>query len=388
MARSARLTVLLLSAAAFLFGTAAAAVPPDTLFLTKEHSWDVVNDYYCPNDNPEVQYGCRGGSGQCFYPIHFANSSRCDAYVQCMVLDKKSRSKTRRFAAARIRSCREFNESAEFSPLTRKCEDKGAWGTCTYYENWKRPMEMGEPPNRANPEGSRKWGRPKKLAGRLATRDNDLAIRDGALPPWAFQRNPEQAAQQDFVDWFFCNNNNVEVANGCKGEGRCKYARGDDECRGFVECVMIESDLFKKAHAHFRYCPQRPNATEFSSVTRTCELRGSPGTCSGKNLEHNLVERAIHSEHRHNVSTKACGDLMLHPDGVDYRRGLKACSTAIGGDCTSYVECAPGLAGLGSVKRCSRKQMYNPRTRHCESANANGTCWQMQWINRNRELEM
>lgn len=259
MARSIRLAFPLLFIIAFLFSTVTAVVTTNTAVPTNEHdwSWFVDKDYFCSNNNPEVQNGCRA-AGTCFYPIHFANLSRCDFYVQC-VMDEGSLKKSKKTAKARLRSCGGSPESAEFSPLTRKCEPKGAEGTCSYYENWKRPTH---------------WGR------RLAARDRDLVIRDG---PRGAILSTEWATKT------FCKTN-PEVDEGCKVKGGCKYSL---YCGAYVECVMIESVSFKKAHAHFRYCPQRPNATEFNSVTRRCEIRGSSGTCSAKQQGHHLPGRAI-----------------------------------------------------------------------------------------------
>jgi len=324
MARSTRLTLLLLFTTACLFSTATAVVTTETAVPTNEHdwSWFVAKDYFCSDDNPEVQKGCRK-PGTCFYPIHFANLSRCDFYVQC-VMDKESLDKSTKTAKARLRSCGGSPESAEFSPLTRKCEPRGAEGTCSYYMNWERPTHWGrrlaardydlvirDGPRGAiistewatktfcktNPEvnegckvkGGCKYSlycgayvecvmepgensttatarfgscprtmefdgvtrkcEPRRSPGTCSSykkkQERQLVVSDGALPPWAHQDRPEQAAEQDFVDWLFCNNNHVEVAKDCKVEGGCKYARGDS-CWSYVERVMIESVSFKR----------------------------------------------------------------------------------------------------------------------------------------------
>jgi hypothetical protein len=283
MARSIRLTLLLLFIVTFLFSTATAVVTTETAVPTNEHdwSWFVAKDYFCSDNNPEVQNGCRA-PGTCFYPVHFANLSRCDFYVQC-VMDEGSLNNSKKTAKARLRSCGGSPESAEFSPLTRKCEPKGAEGTCSYYENWKRPEH---------------WGR------RLAARDHDLAIRDG---PRGVILSTEWATKT------FCKTN-PEVNEGCKVKGGCKYSL---YCGAYDECVMKPTEKSTTATAQFESCPR---TMEFSSVTRRCETKGSPGTCSAKKQGHHLAKRAIDPGHRYQVSARVCSDPMYHPNGEECRK--------------------------------------------------------------------
>ena len=94
------------------------------------------------------------------------------------------------------------------------------------------------------------------------------------------ERDVEPGAPVDpasYTAFQYCNGrNNPEVLEGCKVGGGCKYSL-PGHCGLYIECIMPYS------RDQYRFCPQ---ATEFSSVARNCELLGSPDTCSAEKERH------------------------------------------------------------------------------------------------------
>jgi hypothetical protein len=140
------------------------------------------------------------------------------------------------------------------------------------------------------------WERPKHWGRRLAARDRDLVIRDGARGVILYT---------ELATKTFCKSN-PEVNEGCKVKGGCKYSL---YCGAYVECVMEPGEENTTATARFGLCPR---TMEFDGATRKCEPRRSLGTCSAKKQGHHLPGRAIDPGQRHRVSAKVRSDPMYH----------------------------------------------------------------------------
>ncbi|KAE9367028.1 hypothetical protein N431DRAFT_82430 [Stipitochalara longipes BDJ] len=276
-----------------------------------------ATETFCKH-NPEVAAGCKMKGG-CTY----RHPGKCNAYIQCVMDLHLGKNATTASALLQLCPPRDrLKRVLQWSDVTKKCEPKGSPGTCG---------------GRAD-------------IPTIPARKLLFTPFCGAMLEW--QRGPP-------------------------GFGIPVAINGD--CVAYFECLPGGLGVGQVKHCS--------PGQMFNDCSRQCEPASANGTCRQRLPAKKLAERAEVVK----FSDVTVGEVYNSPfcfpnseQNCDPKTGCKGPGIFAAGfidDCQGYWECFSSLNSLIEVRRCSPGRMFNAFTLRCETANANGTCYQRQLLN-------